>query len=274
MLKKSFLFVIIIFIPCLLFGQEEMQDTVWTKYIGPEIMDLRYHPSGDYIVVVNYNQIFILDAHNGEIVRQMEDNIGKIYTMAISASGDTIATGNAYGYIILWDFNTGDSIATIDDYYSLERYCDPPNVYDIEFSSDGNYLITCGAFAYNSEKMVKGVVLIHDIKKDTLVKATIDSGMTCVAVSPVGDYFATGTLYEGTVDLWDIGTWEKVKTLGVHEGHVVFDLDFSKDGKSLVSCSMGNGSLIQWDIQSQELILKWNYDDQNHGVNSISFAKR
>lgn len=72
------------------------------------------------------------------------------------------------------------------------------------------------------------------------------AAITCIAVSPSGKTFLSGSL-DGTIRLWDIGTGKELRR-GVSQAGGVHMLVYSPDGRSAASTDTGN-EVTLWKIE-------------------------
>lgn len=70
----------------------------------------------------------------------------------------------------------------------------------------------------------------------------------CQAISPDGKLFATGGL-DGTVRVWEVATGKLVRALIGHNSYV-YSLDWSPDGRSLVSGGAFDATARLWDVET------------------------
>ena len=271
MLKKSFLFVVIFFVPFFLQAQEE-SDTVWTKNLNMSIEEIKYHPSGDYIVAAGVSNIYILNAENGELIRTIPFQPKKgLFDMELTIIGDTIITCDLDGYIILWDFKTGDTLKVLDEYIELNQWDNPSAlVTSLDVSADGRYLYTC-ATIHDEDAMPLGRIIIYDLKNYEYRVLNDESYSLRIRVSPNNDYFVVSN-HNDEIELWETETWKMVKVLGKHVGNIM-DMDFSNDASMLVSGAWNSGSVKLWDMNTMDLIKSWDVDVNSNIALSVEFIK-
>jgi WD40 repeat protein len=160
------------------------------------------------------------------------------FTIAYSPDGQTLATGDEDGRVILWDAATGAPKRSFDDH--------PGSVYSVVFSLDGSRLASADA---------EGVVLLRDLESgDTLF--TFPGAFfwrSRVAFSPDGTLLAVPELAanlqtsETALNLWDVETGRLRMTAGTS----VLDFSFSPDGAFLARGSNTDGndySFVVWDL--------------------------
>jgi WD40 repeat protein len=105
---------------------------------------------------------------------------------------------------------------------------------------------------------------LWDVATGTAIRRFDDpeakGGVRCVAVSPTARIGASGHHENGgsLIHLWDLDSGKRIRTLSGHAGLVVA-LDFSPDGKRLVSVTGGknaDGTARVWDVGSGKEIVR------------------
>jgi WD40 repeat protein len=108
---------------------------------------------------------------------------------------------------------------------------------DVAFSHDGARLAYGGEF---------GAISIVDISQmRTLCNLPSLSNVECIAFSPDDTLLATGHA-DSIIRIWDLATGSLRSELPGHD-RFVFDLDFSADGRTLVSTSR-DGTIRLWSV--------------------------
>ncbi|MGE3306685.1 MAG: WD40 repeat domain-containing protein, partial [Rhizobiaceae bacterium] len=116
------------------------------------IKDITFSPDGEYLLTASDDKtIRIWDWRSGVTVRTLrgfvgDDNDGKVFALAISPDGKTVAAGGyfgpgigqspPYGNIRLFDFGTGRMLDVLK--------APQLTVYDVQFSPDGSLLAAAG----------------------------------------------------------------------------------------------------------------------------------
>ena len=77
-----------------------------------------------------------------------------------------------------------------------------------------------------------------------------DTRVAAVALSPDGQRLATTDQF-GRVDLWDVGTKKKLRTLDIGDNKWAFTVAFSRDGKRVAAA---NGTARVWEVASGRVL--------------------
>lgn len=131
-------------------------------------------------------------------------------------------------------------------------------VKDIQWSTDGKHLLSCG---------FDKVARLTDVEYGSEIKVFADENvMNVVRFHPLedGSFLAGGG--KGTIKLWDIRSGKPVKEYSKSLGQIL-DLDFNKDGKRFVSTSD-----IAKRNASDRAIIVWDYNKQIALSNQVRFS--
>ena len=185
-----------------------------------------------------------LEQNNGEFLNNdamMQQHmtaqlLGEVTVLMFSPDGKKLVSGTMGGKVQMWDAETGVELAPflagqkLPDNFTV-RYEDP--ITALAFSSNGILL------AVGSEQKIR---LLGSSKQPRLKEAP--RGTQSLAFSPDDTVLVAG-LRNGGIELLDMATGEKIKTLDGHTS-IVNTLVFSPDGKTLVSTGQ-DGTILLWD---------------------------
>ena len=183
--------------------------------------------------------VSILDEHNANgkgnlallpdeaMLRQMPE----ISALAFSPDGKKLISGTMGGKVQMWDAETGVELAPFFAGQEGIRYRDPITTF--AFSSKSTLL------AVGSERKIR---LLGSSKQPRL--KSVPHGTKSLAFSPDDTALLAG-LRNGSIELFDMTTGEKIKSLDGHTS-IVGTLVFSPDGKTLVSTGQ-DGTILVWD---------------------------
>ncbi len=150
--------------------------------------------------------------------------------VALSPDGRMLAAASTIG-IWLYDWETLRPLAHFPT--------GSTRVASVAFSPDGTMLAT-------GQEDPEGKKL-WDIATGEVIANLGQPGASATVFSPDGTRLASG-LWDGTIQLWDVGTGKRSATLQGH-GDGVLSVSFSPDGSMLASGSMDR-SIKLWDLAS------------------------
>lgn len=193
------------------------------------VYSLAYSPDGKLLISGHRSGIIKLwDARSGKLLSSINDRSGTITSIAMSPDGQTFASGNKVwnlsGTLIRTLLNSGGS----------------GGVNSIDISPDGR--IVAGYSVIDKE-----AVSLWNLQTGQVI-STLDVGIErphAVVFSPDGKTLAIGG-FADQIQIWDISTRSKLRTLtsGI-SGYQTYSLDFSRDGKTIVSGGAdGSGGII------------------------------
>ena len=268
------LFLLIIFVIYNVSAQEDIQTNLpegAKLRIGQGTLgEIAYFPDGTRFAIATSIGIWIYDSITGERLYRLTDHTNGVAIIRFSAEGNTFATENPNGSILLWDANTGNQLHTL-------AYGDF-GLYNPVFSPNGKILaVQCAEkFTYFSKTL-----RLYDVK----------SGKHINTISEATNLFYNGrfspdnktllTWQYRKIKLWDVATGQQLKTINnpaesQHDGKIE-DIQFSPNGRILsVLCSRypGVGTVYFRNINSDE----WNQlkrsrqNLNNEGYSSMFFS--
>ena len=241
--------------------------------------DIAISPDGNTIVSVNSDDtVGVWDVATGKQKFALRGHRGSLTCIAFSPDGLTIASGSEYYdvpgecEVRLWDAATGQEKAVF-------IYDDEPS----PFFGDRQDQVTSVTFSPDSRLIATGhdgpAAVIRDAitgeRKHTLrveVRPGVFAGggyVWDIAFSPDGNTLAgpTGSR-EGTMVLWDVATGEQKILFGGHTW-IVGDIDYSPDGRAIVSASWLDDTIRLWDATTGQE--QATFVGHTGGVNSIAF---
>ncbi len=163
-----------------------------------------------------------------------------ISTVALNPEGDRVASGSQDGTIVMWDVVTGERIGTFIGHADeiSEIFFSPDGRKIVSTSKDGSvrlWNIATGQQKYciagyklTDWKVIlyeNGMLLASDMKRGVALRA------------------------KRYINLWDLDTGRRIETLIGHTNGGVTSIDFSEDGKTLITGGI-NGTVLVWDIPS------------------------
>jgi serine/threonine protein kinase len=241
---------------------------------------------------------------NVSLITTISESQGKVFSIAISPDGQTLASGTEDSIIQFWDLHKGWEIGVLGGtLFFLPSY----SVISVAFSPDGQ---TLASSPYRSNDKIKlwdvsvgrekrtlrgnflGCVFAVAFSPDgqTIAsgcdyggiklwnvstgqeKLTIDvhshsGSVNSVAFSPDGQSLATGAQY-GTTQLWNVNTGKEKHTLKGHAGNV-FTVAFSPDGQTIASGSQDK-TIKLWDVRTGQE--KRTLEGHSNWIYSVAFS--
>ena len=167
-----------------------------------------------------------------------------VSSLAFSADGALLATGNLDGTAKVWDAATRRLLFTLKRDVFLGH---PPVVKAVSFSPDGSLLAT-------GQWYVDHPPTLWDVgtgERIGILKGGLTSNINTVSFSPDGALLATGS-WDGTVRLWDVATREAIGTLNAHDSWVL-SVSFSPDG-ALLATGSWDETVKLWDVVTRSSI--------------------
>ncbi len=172
-----------------------------------------------------------------------------VWSLDISPDGKLLATGGSDGNAKIWDFSSHEELLMLNG--------DAGTADDLSFSPDGARL----AVSYQN-----GTTILWDAKTgEKLLSLPSSWWATSNDFSPDGKQLAVGHYVdenEGIAQIWDLQTGKVSLTLKGHS-FVVDDVDFSPDGKRLLTAS-GDGTAKVWDSATGEELLTLKDPNSSH----------
>jgi len=242
------------------------------------ISSVAFSPDGNYFIsssgiggyADNYKDytIKLWETTTGHEIKTFLGHSGCVNSISFSADGKLIVSGSSDGTVKLWNVNSGREIRTFSGHKGA--------VISVSFNHNGKYIISVSY----------GIIKLWDTSTGREFKTLYHSGCICVAFSPDGRKLVSGSF--DNFKLWDITTGRELWTYPVGPKSLKFspdgsqilsggfkpslliintttgreisrfglpistvgDVDFSPDGKQIVSVSwLGEeGDIKLWDV--------------------------
>ncbi len=224
------------------------------------INDLAYIAEGTQIAVATSKGVWIYDATTYQKIALLNNHEYAVTTIEISGDGNTVATGDADGTVLIWDANTMQHIMLVDN------GVDPTSLGLNESGDIIAILNPVGGIVISEAKTGKTKV-IYGLKNIPDKKQAPGESYTSLDLAPAGDILATGDVNSKTI-VWDTFSADPIHEL-VGDNMPVSYVAFSSNGNRLAS-GYKDGSIRIWDPKTGKLIrlLK----GEMTAVNKIAFS--
>ena len=210
--------------------------------------------------------IRILDEAKGEEVMTLKGHTAVVTGLAFNSDGARLVSCAGASGVKMWDMTTGQEVLSPKSGGLLEG-SDTGHPYCIAFSPDGTSFITGGGGTGQglTDKPGEARVWIASTGKQ-INGMRHGSAVHCVAVSPDGQFFASGD-HDGELTIWKSAGSRAVSLKG--HANQVTSVTFSPDGSRVVSGSKDK-TIKVWDVVTgqETLTLK----GHTGPVNSVAFT--
>jgi len=198
---------------------------------------------GNLLVSSRKNVIDVWNLQTGQRVRSLEGHSQWITALAISPSGNTLASGSLDGTINFWNLRTGILQATL-----FAR-----QVTALAFSPDGTTLASGSRLISSaaSTKTFHPLQLWDVATGELLTNLSVEEPIAALAFSPDGKRLAAGSLQ---AHVWDVATQSRLYTVDPGDLNALI---FSADGQLLLTGSDGVGGedgIKMWDANTGKLV--------------------
>ena len=239
-----------------------------------ELYDLSLSPTEPLVAAgAQDGTVRLWDMDNDWAMRKLSGHDGAVVGVGFLSDGSTLVSAGHDGKIRLWDVTSGQELQTLD------AGGEPLN--DMSLAADESVLATVGE---------DGLVRVWDLASREMIQSFGPNENTKLAVALSSDGALVAADDGITIQLWDVGTGEQVKTLqGYCEdvalstreacedadedwlGHdeEVTALTFSPDGTLLVSGS-ADTTIVYWDPATGEA--KWDAGGHWGTVTTLVFS--
>jgi WD40 repeat protein len=169
-------------------------------------------------------------------MRTFKGHKGKVFSLAFSPDGQTLASGSADHLIKLWDHTTGHERASFTAQAG-------GGVLELAFSPDGRLLASGSSDTHIRLWEMPAGSAVADL---SVPRSGASGVWKSLAFSPDGSLLAGGDIGwgdSGEVRIWDTSTWQPIARRGSDK---VWDVAFSPDGLVL-AVAIEHAGVQLWD---------------------------
>lgn len=211
------------------------KDTVLREYDGNTytVFTQKFSPDGNFILTAGEDGIARLwELRTGKLVRLFKGHYDRIYNATFSKDGKLLVTASADSTAIIWDVASG----SVQDTLSKQK----GEITDAAMTDDGQKLITI-----STDKTI--LIWKRGLRgKKWIVDKEIpqqEDDIFKLIISPDQKTFLTCSEKPADIRIWNINTglpvshisYQKGKRLAM--GYILNSVEYSRDGKSLLSSS-------------------------------------
>jgi WD40 repeat protein len=231
-----------------------------------EVQAVAFGPKGETLATADDATVRLWEASTGRPLRQYLGHRADVFEVAIDPDGKFLASGDAEGTLILWDFNTGKELRRrvqgVPVAASGEEGSRYPEIPSIAFSPDGKTLAATDQRGASLFDAVSGREVLRFPRFNRTVRnlAFAQDGKTLAAV------------YGHGVLLWDVATGREKHKLDHLQ--VVEAAAFGPEGKTLATVDSLGGFGV-WDLDTGRRLREFHAarqpDDERQGGTSLAF---
>ena len=140
------------------------------------------------------NYVRLWEITNGNLLKTFYGHTKAVYSVAFSIDESQILSSSCDFSIKLWDKTTGNIIKTFEEHTAA--------VYSVTFSSDGQEILS-GSYD-------KSIILWEIESGKVLRRISVESPVSCVVFSPDQDLIVCGCYNNGSINIFDKNTGEKI----------------------------------------------------------------
>ena len=235
-----------------LWWQLQGEPVVWKKVLGTIVYQVAFAPDGRQVAAAcQDSNVYLLDTRTRS-VRALRGHADQVFSVAFSADGRLLASGDWGGTVRLWEVVTGKQARVLRGHTAA--------VSGLSFSPDGRR-----ALSGSRDKTVR-LWEVATGKQERVLKGHA-GGVNGVSFSPDGRLALSGSV-DKTARLWEVATGKQVRVL---EGHAagVYDVSFSPNGRLALSGS-GDKTVRLWEVATGKRVRV--LEGHAAGVNGASFS--
>ena len=196
--------------------------------------------------------VLVWDRHESKILHHIEQHEWVVLDLAFSPNGQVLVSASA-DRVCLWNMDTGKLIRELQNQYAA---------FATDFSSVG--LLAVGG---SQGIRIWNISDLHNLVPTCFFPSP--SPVSSAKISPEG--FVVCGCRDGVIRVWDLASESALPPFQKQDGHTaqIDDLDFSPDGKTLLSSSEDK-TVRLWDVETRKPL--HTFKAHTGHVTSVSFA--
>ncbi|ETO10808.1 WD-40 repeat protein [Reticulomyxa filosa] len=253
---------------------------VWDVKLGKEVLvlkenkcpivDAKFSPDGNMVISCSDNMIQLWDITSSTEIIQLQGHLDTVTSVQFSPNGSIVVSGSCDHTTRLWDIQTGQEIARIQNTRKINDVRFSPdgqqivlsndhtieiwniascekisklnyhlaNINKVTFSSDGSFIVSCSSDCK--------IQIWHLQSKTQVTKINGN----CIFINDVQFFSDEQTIISGSSDnkirLWDVKLGMEIQKIEGHTNQVT-GLDVSLDGNTIVSSSYDK-TIRLWEL--------------------------
>ncbi|MGK7893992.1 MAG: NB-ARC domain-containing protein, partial [Xenococcus sp. (in: cyanobacteria)] len=179
-------------------------------------------------------KVRIWEKQTGKLLRTFGGHSNWIRSLAFHPEGQLLASSCEDGLICLWDIDKQECIKVLKEHRG--------RVWSIAISSDGEFL-----FSGSNDRTAK----LWEVSTGNCVRTLqgYSRHIRALVFSPDSNFLAhSSSGLNETVKLWNIAEEKIINIFGQHKC-IVWSIDFSSDGKFMITCG-GDRTLKTWEVST------------------------
>ena len=255
-MNKLFLLLILFVMMQTTKSQSAESDTVWSKSIGSEVLQVKFSPDGElvYVGAANFKP-FVVSTATGETIREFEQSFVSVTAMDLSKDGKYLAVAGGGGRkASLIDVSTGNVMTE----YIIPNEISEKFGFRVIYSASISYDVKYFAIVLRGDNTIsenEGYVLIWEVLSGKFVKSIQKNYANRAIFSPTENIIAVCTNEEdadNNISVYNTETWKNAHQFCCHS-NLIQDITFSPDS-SLLASGGWDGVIKIWDVEQKKLV--------------------